>query len=61
MEVNGEIPPALSALIMRLLAKKPEARVQTAAELTEQLVGLGYEGARRQLSGDVDWPPQYCS
>ncbi len=41
VEVNAEIPPALSALIMRLLAKKPEARVQTAAELAEQLVGLG--------------------
>ena len=38
---NAEIPPALSALIMRLLAKKPEERVQTAAELTEQLIGLG--------------------
>ena len=39
--VNADIPPALSALIMRLLAKKPEDRVQSAAELSEQLMGLG--------------------
>jgi len=39
--MNTEIPPALSALIMRLLAKEPNDRVQTAAELSEQLMGLG--------------------
>lgn len=38
---NADIPPALSALIMRLLAKNPDERVQTAAELSEQLMGLG--------------------
>lgn len=39
--VNAEVPPALSALVLRLLAKRPEDRVQTAAELIEQLASLG--------------------
>jgi hypothetical protein len=39
--VNPEIPPAFSELVLRLLAKKPEERVQTAAELVEQLGPLG--------------------
>ncbi len=39
--VNPEVPPALSALVLRLLAKKPEDRVQTAAQLLEQLAPLG--------------------
>jgi CheY-like chemotaxis protein len=39
--VNPEIPAALSALVMRLLAKKPEDRVQNAVELGEQLGSLG--------------------
>jgi len=39
--LNSEVPPALSALALRLLAKKPEDRVQTAAELVEQLAPLG--------------------
>jgi len=39
--LNSEVPPALSALVLRLLAKKPEDRVQTAAELVEQLAPLG--------------------
>jgi CheY-like chemotaxis protein len=39
--VNPEIPPALSALVLQLLAKKPEDRVQTAAELVERLAPLG--------------------
>ena len=38
--VNPEVPPALSALVLQLLAKKPEDRVQTAAELVEQLGSL---------------------
>jgi len=40
-EVNPEIPPVLSALVMRLLAKRPEERVQTAADLGTQLAALG--------------------
>ena len=39
--VNPEVPPALSALVLRLLAKKAEDRVQTAAQLLEQLAPLG--------------------
>jgi serine/threonine-protein kinase len=39
--LNSEVPPALSALVLRLLAKKPEDRVQTAAELVQQLAPLG--------------------
>lgn len=39
--VNPEVPPALSALVLRLLAKRPEDRVQTATELIEQLAALG--------------------
>ncbi|HET9708757.1 MAG TPA: protein kinase [Gemmatimonadales bacterium] len=40
-EVNPEIPPALSALVLRLLAKRPEDRVQTAVDLGTQLAALG--------------------
>jgi DNA-binding response OmpR family regulator/tRNA A-37 threonylcarbamoyl transferase component Bud32 len=36
-DLNAEIPPALSALILELLAKKPEDRVQTAVQLVERL------------------------
>jgi eukaryotic-like serine/threonine-protein kinase len=39
--LNPEIPPALSALVLQLLAKRPEDRVQTAAALVEQLAPLG--------------------
>jgi DNA-binding response OmpR family regulator len=39
--VNPEVPPAFSALVLRLLAKKPEDRVQAARELLEQLGPLG--------------------
>jgi CheY-like chemotaxis protein/tRNA A-37 threonylcarbamoyl transferase component Bud32 len=40
-DVNPEIPPALSALVLQLLAKRPEDRVQTAADLGAQLAALG--------------------
>jgi CheY-like chemotaxis protein/tRNA A-37 threonylcarbamoyl transferase component Bud32 len=39
-DVNQEVPPALSALVLRLLAKRPEDRVQTAVELGLQLAAL---------------------
>jgi CheY-like chemotaxis protein len=40
-EVNPEVPAAFSALVLRLLAKKPEDRVQTARELEQRLQSLG--------------------
>lgn len=39
--LNPEIPPALSRLILRLLAKDRAARVQTAAELLKLLGAIG--------------------
>lgn len=36
-EVNRDIPPAFSSLLMRLLAKKPEERIQSAADLMQRL------------------------
>ena len=37
VDVNADIPPALSALIMQLLAKKPEQRLASAAELAKRM------------------------
>ncbi len=41
VEVNGDIPPAFSALILDLLAKKPEERLGSAKDLRERLRGIG--------------------
>jgi len=38
--LNPEIPPALSALVLQLLSKRPEDRVQTANGLIERLAPL---------------------
>jgi CheY-like chemotaxis protein len=40
-ELVGEVPPALSAVVMHLLAKRPEDRVQHAAQLGEALAQIG--------------------
>jgi len=40
IEVNPDIPPALSALIVRLLAKDPAQRMQSAEELAKQLATI---------------------
>jgi len=40
VELNAEVPPALAALVLRLLAKEPAERVQTARELELQLQSL---------------------
>ena len=39
-ELNPDVPPALASLVLRLLAKEPDARVQTARELELQLQSL---------------------
>jgi serine/threonine protein kinase len=39
--LNPAVPAALSALILRLLAKDPAHRVQSAVELSKQLMALG--------------------
>ena len=39
--VNPEVPEELDALIAQLLAKRPDARVQTATELRDRLAGMG--------------------
>ncbi|MGH2697942.1 MAG: protein kinase domain-containing protein [Actinomycetota bacterium] len=35
--LNGAIPPELDAIVLRVLAKRPEARFQSAAEIREEL------------------------
>jgi serine/threonine protein kinase len=40
-DLNPEIPPALSALILRLLAKSADQRPKSAAELGQLLAQLG--------------------
>ncbi len=37
LALNREVPPALSALVVRLIALRPDERLSTAAELAEQL------------------------
>ncbi len=39
--IRNDIPPAFSALIMKLLSKAADERIQTAPELAERLAGLG--------------------
>lgn len=39
-DINGDVPPAVSALVLRLLALRPDDRMSTAAELAEQLAQL---------------------
>jgi serine/threonine protein kinase len=41
LDLNVEIPPPLSGLVLDLLAKKPDDRVQSARELSERLARLG--------------------
>src|SRR6476620_12072998 len=38
--LNTDVPPAVSAMIMQLLAKDPDKRVQSASALVEILAGF---------------------
>lgn len=49
-ERDGRVPPALSAVVMRLLEKAPEARYQTAAGVVADLERCGSELSAR---GDI--------
>jgi serine/threonine-protein kinase len=40
VELNGEVPPALSSLVLSLLAKKPDDRVRSADELGKRLAEI---------------------
>src|SRR5690606_24857592 len=40
VELRPDIPPALSAVVSRMLAKQPEQRYQTPADLTTALLKL---------------------
>ena len=40
-EVNSDVPPAFSELIVHLLAKEPSERLGSAAELGERLTQIG--------------------
>jgi len=40
-EVASDVPPALSSLVMQLMAKDKDERVQTATALAVQLDGIG--------------------
>jgi serine/threonine protein kinase len=39
-KLNADVPPAVSAMVMQLLAKDPEKRVQSASALVEILAGF---------------------
>jgi len=39
--INGEVPPALDALILAMLAKEPADRPANALEVHDRLAGIG--------------------
>ena len=52
---NPRVPPELGALCLRLLAKEPSARVQSAAAL-----GMELEALRVKARGDPGWDVPLC-
>jgi serine/threonine-protein kinase len=55
LELNPQIPPSLSAMIMKALAKNPAQRFQTAAEFLTALQATARE--RQTVSQAVPGPP----
>jgi serine/threonine protein kinase len=54
-ELRPEVPPAVAQLVRKLMAKRPEQRHQTPAELAAALEALlAHRGGSRQTSGDSD-------
>ncbi len=49
----GAVSPALNAVILRLLAKQPECRIQSAADFCSALENLDREGQPRHLTTDL--------
>lgn len=57
-DIRGEIPPELSEICLKMLAKQPELRYQTGEELAEVLsTWLG----REESSLDVSWQDSTCA
>ena len=50
-QINPKIPKALSDLVMRLMAKGPEARPSSAAEVAQLLTRLSDTGSRLRTAG----------
>jgi TonB family protein len=46
---QGRVPPALRALVLRMLAKKPQDRIATAEELSERLAAFGSSWSTAEL------------
>ena len=56
--VNPNVPPALSAAIMRALAKDPGSRFQTALEFRAALRGIGQAGSQTTVAPSLSAAPR---
>lgn len=56
-QFRPDVPPAVSAIVMRLMAKRPEDRFQTAAEVALVLEGCCHSTAREPLRTPVILEP----
>ncbi len=54
----GAVSPALNAMILRLLAKKPEHRIQTASDFCTALENLGDDGQPSRVGEGGLCPPE---
>jgi hypothetical protein len=57
-EVHADLPPALSDLVMKLLAKEPSRRCQSAGEVVEALTALERGGAAPGRPAGAPAPPR---